>query len=59
MKFADLGPDLEDEIGGLFQIGLFGRIRIEPKIAERRRNDVVGGVRHVDAAAKSGGDGAG
>jgi hypothetical protein len=29
MKLADIGPDLDDEIGGLFQVGLlveFGSI---------------------------------
>ena len=50
MKFSDIGPDLADEIGGLFEIGLFGRIRIEPEIAQRRRQDIVGGIQHVNAA---------
>src|SRR5881397_1533916 len=50
IKLADVGPDLADEIGGLFQIGLPGRIRIDAEIAERRGENVVGGVQHVDAA---------
>src|SRR5256885_12601531 len=50
MKLSDIRPDLDDEVGGLFQIGLLGRIRVEPEIAERRRQDVVGGIQHVNAA---------
>src|SRR5450756_118721 len=50
MELADIGPDLEDEIGGFFQVRLAGRIGIEPEIAQRRGENVVGGIQHVDAA---------
>ena len=41
---------MRDEIGGLFEIGLFGRIGIEPEIVQRRREDIVGGIQHLNAA---------
>ena len=50
MKLADVRPDLADEFGGLFQVGLLGRVRVDPEIAQRRRQNVVGGIQHVDAA---------
>src|ERR1035437_1867433 len=50
MKLADIWPDLHDEIGGLFEIRLFGRIRIEPEIAQRRGENIIGGIQHVNAA---------
>ena len=51
MKFADERPDLGDGLRRLFEIGgIFARFRIEPDVLERRRQDVVGRIQHVDAA---------
>src|ERR1700753_2534311 len=50
MKLAYEGADLAYEIGGLLEIRLFGRVRIEPEIAPGVREDIVGRVQHVDAA---------
>src|SRR3954465_11209980 len=50
MKFSDIGPDLAHGIGGLFQIGCPGRIRVETEIAQRGRKYIVGGIQHLDAA---------
>jgi len=50
MKLADIGPDLDDEISGLFEVGLLGRIRIESEIAQCRGKDIIGGIQHVNAA---------
>src|SRR5438876_40593 len=50
MKFPDIGSDLADEIGSLFQVSLLGRVRIDAEITQRRRQNVVGGIQHVDAA---------
>lgn len=46
VEFAHIGPDPDDEIGGLLEVGLLGRVRIEAEIAQRRRQDVVGGIQH-------------
>ena len=50
MKLADIGSDFQHEIGGLFEVGLFGRIRIEPEIAQCRRKNIIGRIQHVNAA---------
>ena len=50
MELAHGRPDLHHQIGGLLQIGLLGGVRIEAEIVQRRRQDVVGGIEHVDAA---------
>ncbi len=50
VKLAHGRADLRDDFGGLLEVGLLGRVRIEPEIVQRRREDVVGGVEHVDAA---------
>ena len=50
MKLAHIRPDLQHEIGGLLEVRLPGRIGIEPEIAQRGRENIVGGIQHVDAA---------
>src|SRR5882757_10024046 len=50
MKLAHIWPDLDNKIGGLFEVGLFGRIGVETEIAERSGKNIVGGIQHVDAA---------
>ena len=44
------GRIVDHQIGGLLQVRLARRVGIEAEIAQRRRQDVVGGIQHVDAA---------
>src|SRR4051812_44455650 len=50
MKLADVRPDFDEKIGRHFQIGLFGRIWVEPEVTQGSRKNIVGGIQHVDAA---------
>ena len=56
MRYSDelnlrtIGRTLVTQVGGLFELGLLRGVRVEPEIVQGRRQDVVGGVQHVDAA---------
>src|SRR3954463_7337796 len=50
MELPDIRPDLQNEIGGILEVGLLCRIRIKPKVAQRRRKDIVRRIEHVNAA---------
>ena len=58
MELAHARPDLDQQVGGLFEVGLLRRVRIEAEIVQRRRHDVVGGIEHVDAAVLEPGEAA-
>ena len=42
VELADVRPDLNQQLGGLVEIGLRRGVRIEAEIMQRRRHDVVG-----------------
>src|SRR3954453_17555118 len=50
MKLPDVRPYFQEQIGRIFEVSLFGRIGIEPEVAQRRRKDIVGRIQHVNAA---------